>query len=307
MKFCETTVSSDWREFPRSIRAVPSLSDSMELMKARLSMMVVLTTAFGLWLGAGANQIDGWLTFWTLLGTGLVAGGAAAMNQVFERDYDALMERTRNRPLPSRRVEVRAAILLSLLTTALGLITLAVFVNTLSMLLAGLTWLVYVAIYTPMKRCTSACTLLGGITGALPPLIGWAAATDSLSIGAWLLFGILFLWQMPHFLAINWMYRRQYEEAGYAMWCNGDEGGQRTGWLSVLFLTLLVVVSLLAANWFGGEAWRTLLAGALSITFLGTGIDFLASPDRTKARRLFFASLIFLPLMLTALILGASL
>ncbi len=306
MKTLETMVPCAWRWTRTATQAVPALSDIIELMKARLTMMVLVTTAFGFWMGGAGRSMDVWLLLWTLLGTGLVAGGAAAMNEWMEADRDALMERTRARPLPQGRVSGVQAVWIAVGSSLAGLGLLWVGANLFAAGLALLTWVIYVLAYTPLKRCSSACTLVGGITGGLPPMIGWVAASGGLDVGAWLLFGILFLWQMPHFLAINWLYRSEYETAGFVMWSNGDESGRRTGWLSLLFLMLLLVLCVFSAWKTEGEEWRSVLAALACGGFLTTGFMFLCSPTRSRARQMFFASLIFLPVIMVILTLGAA-
>lgn len=189
------------------------VSDLIALTKPRLNFLVILTTLAAYYLGSnGLSTILQLLH--TLIGTALVAGGSSALNQVLERDTDRLMARTRNRPLPDLRMSLDVGLRFGLALTVVGLIDLAWFVNLRAALVALLTTVTYLLLYTPLKLRTSLSTIAGAIPGALPAVIGWAAATDTLSIEGWALFAIVFLWQMPHFLAIAWMYRDEYAQAG---------------------------------------------------------------------------------------------
>ena len=229
----------------------------------------------------------------------LVAGGASAFNQVIERDADALMRRTRHAaaagrpPRPGRRRCVFAAVALA----SAGCSILAAGVNVLSAVVALATLVSYAVVYTPLKRRTSFATVIGAIPGALPPVIGWAAAAGSLSQGAWVLFGIVFLWQLPHFLAIAWMYREDYARAGFPMLPVIEPDGRSTARQAVLYTAALLPVAL--APTLVGMSGAIYFAGALVLTllFLGMSIRFALTRAVRDARRLFFGSIIYLPLL----------
>src|SRR5437899_4752751 len=199
-----------------------------DLAKARLTFLVLLTAVVGFYLGC-RGPVDYLKMFHLLFGTALVAGGASALNQLLERDYDSRMRRTQNRPLPSGRLQPQTVLIVGGMGTAIGLIYLAVTVNLLTSLLGAATWATYLFVYTPLKRVTWLNTAIGAIPGALPPLMGWTAARNELSIQGWTLFAILAFWQLPHFLAIAWMYREDYARAGFKMLPVIDPDGHRTG------------------------------------------------------------------------------
>ena len=197
---------------PNVATAAPSgthkFADYLELSKSRIVLMVLLTTAAGFLFAA--DHIDPLLMMHTLVGTALVAAGTNALNQYVEREHDARMHRTRRRPLPAGRITPHAALLFSWGVAIIGTIYLAVAVNWLTAFLGAFTLTSYIYVYTPLKRVSTICTLIGAIPGAVPPLMGWTAATGKLELGGWILFGILFFWQLPHFMAISWMYREDY-------------------------------------------------------------------------------------------------
>ena len=225
------------------------LSDLATITKARLSLLVILTTFVGVCMGSGA-RLDWLLIINATFGTALAAAAAGVLNQAMEAHVDRLMERTRHRPLPAGRWRVRSAIILGLALAAVGVTWLWVTCHPLSAYLAAATILIYLAFYTPLKRRTAWCTIVGAISGAIPPVIGWTAASRSLDLGAWVLFGILFTWQMPHFLAIAWIYRDEYAQAGFVMLKRDDLTGTTTAFTSLLFTGALV----------GGHA-RAILVG----------------------------------------------
>jgi protoheme IX farnesyltransferase len=275
-------------------------SDFCELVKARLTTLVLATTLAGFYLGWRGPMNYAALAN-ALFGTALVAGGAAALNELIERDADANMRRTRDRPLPAGRLQPDAALLIGFVLAAGGLLYLYFLVNALSSLLAGVTLASYLFAYTPLKRITTLNTLVGGIPGALPPVIGWAAARGSVDLQAWSLFAILFCWQMPHFLAIAWMYRDDYAGAGFVMLPNTDEDGASTGRQAVNYSGALLLVSLTPSLL--GLASPIYFFGAFA---LGAGMIYYAwqlqaSRTRPRARRLFFASIIYLPFLLALL------
>ncbi len=273
--------------------------DLATLTKARLSTLVVVTTLFGYLLGARAGGFDWWRLLHTLIGTTLCAFAAAVYNQILEMEADARMKRTADRPLPAKRMAPEAAFVMGWLLAAFGILHLLMRVNLPAAALAGGTIALYIFVYTPLKTRSSTNTLVGAVSGALPPLIGWAAADQTLnSWGALFLFGLLFFWQLPHFLAINWMYRDQYVQGGFVMWSNDDESGAKTGLLAVsfsaamfLFMLMPAFVGLTHWSYFFGTAIPTGLMVVLAWRFY-------RSHRRSDARRLFFYTLLYLPLML---------
>ncbi len=268
-----------------------------ELIKLRLTSLVLLTTAVGVYLGV-RGAMDWTLLFHTLLGTALVASGAAALNQLIERDHDAKMQRTEDRPLPSGRLQPETVLIFGGIISSVGLGYLAWKVNLLTSLLGIVTLASYLFVYTPLKRITSLNTVIGAIPGALPPLMGWTAARNEINIEGWSLFAILFFWQLPHFLAIAWMYREDYQRGGFVMLPVIDPDGIRTGQQAVCHTLGLLFVSLFPvalgmAGWFY-FAGATLFGGI----FLAAAIRFSRELTRSHARQLFFASIIYLPLLL---------
>jgi protoheme IX farnesyltransferase len=280
-------------------------SDFAELVKARLTLLVLVTTAVGYYLGAPAS-VSGLGLFHVVFGTAMAAAGAAALNQWWERQLDGLMHRTKERPLPAGRMLARDALIVAGLLSAGGVAYLAVACNWLSALLAAATIAIYIFAYTPLKRISTTNTLVGAIPGALPPMIGWAAARGTLEWPAWSLFAILFCWQMPHFFAIAWMYREDYARAGFRMLSSRDLDGASSGRQSVLFAALLVIASALPALM--GLASRTflLVEVAVAVAFLAFAFRFHQKRDVARARRLFFASIIYLPVLLALLVLTKS-
>lgn len=286
-------------------QARPRTADFVTLAKPRLNMLVVASAMVGYVMGGGPMW-DAPLVLMTLVGTALVAGGASAFNQVIERMPDARMERTRLRPMADRRLQPSEGLLFATATSIAGLAILAFGVNVLSACVAGATLITYAAVYTPLKPRTSFATVIGAVPGALPPVIGWAAATDSLSSGGWVLFGIVFLWQLPHFLAIAWMYREDYARAGFAMLPVIEPDGRSTARQAVAYAAALVPMSL--APTLAGMATTTYFVGALILTllFFGLAIRFAMTRHRTDARRLFFGSITYLPLLWVLMIAGRT-
>lgn len=274
----------------------------LELTKPRITQLVLLTAAAGFYLGA-SGAADLWLFAHTLLGTALVAGGTNALNQLSERDVDARMRRTRRRPLPSGRVSVRAAAVFAAAISVAGVAYLAATVNVLTAGLAALTLATYVFVYTPLKRRTSLNTLIGAVPGALPIVGGWTAAGGRLDVAAAALFWILFLWQLPHFLALAWLYRDDYRAGGLVMLGGEDPSGRLTGRASTLFALALVPVSLVPT--LAGLTGGLYFAGALLLGALyaaaGAALSF-ATTDR-RARRLFLVSIAYLPALLGLMVL----
>jgi protoheme IX farnesyltransferase len=272
------------------------MSDYLQLTKPRLNLLVVFTTGVGYWLGV-AGHVDALTLFHTVVGTALVAGGSAVLNQLYEQDVDALMARTRLRPLPDGRMTPLRAYVFGMLLSAIGLAQLSFGVNHLSALVAFATLVSYVIWYTPMKRRTSLATVVGAIPGALPPVIGWAAATDTLGREAWLLFAIVFLWQMPHFLAIAWMLRDDYRRAGFPMLPVIEPDGRSTARQVAAYAAALVPVSLVPTAMQLTTPGYVYGALALSLSFLAVSLRFALARTDAHARSLFFASIIYLPLI----------
>ena len=277
------------------------LDDVLELVKARLSFLVLITTLVGFLLG-WRGPMDWVLLASSLLGTALCAGGAAALNQWWERDSDALMHRTRERPLPARRIHPSDALLFGLFISILGVAILALFTNPRAGFLAFATITIYVMVYTPLKKMTSLNTLVGAVPGALPPLIGWVAARGSYSLEGCLLFALLWFWQMPHFLAIAWMYKDDYARAGFVMLPASDPDGSLTGRQALLYSLCLVLVSLTPVLAGFNSPWYFFAALLIGAAFVWYSALFLIRRDRPSARRLFLASICYLPLVLALLV-----
>src|SRR6266849_2603583 len=295
----------------REVAAIPrngqrsrlrAVADFAELVKARLTLLVLLTTAVGFYLGA-ENPVNYSRFFHALFGTALAAASAAALNQWWERRPDALMRRTKTRPIPAGRMLARDALVIGLLLATAGIIYLALRCNALAAGLASLTIILYVFAYTPLKRISTTNTLVGAIPGAIPPRIGWAAARGTLDAGAWSLFAILFFWQIPHFFALAWMYREDYARAGFRMMSSGDETGARSSSQSVLFCMLLLIVGGVPAYLGLTNAIYVPIAFALGGLFIAVAMQFHRKRTARAARALFIASIVYLPLVLGALVL----
>ena len=274
--------------------------DLVMLTKARLTMLVLMTTALGFGFGS-SRAIDWFLLFRVMFGTAFVAASASVLNQFFERKVDRLMGRTKDRPLPAGRMLPGTALGLGILLAVAGEIYL---MNRVSYLCAGLaagTLATYVGFYTPMKRKSAWCVTIGAISGAIPPMIGWAAATGSLGLGAWILFGILFFWQMPHFLSLAWMYRDEYAQAGFFMLRRKDIAGIKTATESLLCAVALTVVTLLPALLGLAHLYYVPVALVCDGWLLVCAAVFLAQRSRGAARRLFLASILYLPLVMALL------
>lgn len=277
--------------------------DLMVLMKVRLNVFVLLTTFFGFLLGSRGGGFDGVLLLHTLIGTALAAFGSAAFNQLMEVDLDARMRRTADRPLPSRRMDPLFAFGVGWVLSAAGIIHLAVMVGTLPAILAAATVAIYVFIYTPLKRFSSTNTLVGAVPGAVPPVIGWTAVPgQGLGWEALFLFVLLFLWQLPHFVAISWLCREEYEEAGYKMWSNGDVDGRRSGLLSAIFSLMLAGLPVWPwlAGWTPDWPGHVALGGGVLLGLLMAALSgrFMRDGERTSFRRLFLFTLLYLPIEL---------
>lgn len=279
-----------------------SLQDLGELTKSGITAMVVVSTAVGMLL-ASAEGLSWTLWFHTLAGTALVSAGASALNQVVERDRDARMRRTADRPIPGGRIHPDMALLLGVGSATLGLVQLALAVNLFAAVLAAATLVGYVFVYTPLKRASSLATVIGAVPGAVPPMIGWVAVTGRLDIGAWVLFGLLFFWQIPHFLSIAWLYRVDYERGGFRMISIGDPEGLRTARQATLYCAALVPVSLLPAALGLADLVYFLGAVALGMAFLAVSSLFALDRSVENARRLMLASVFYLPAILGVLVL----
>ena len=289
-------------EVVQNTQIKPSLAKLYsDLTKIRLSLLVVVTTGAGFIL-ASPLGID-WLTLlWTLLGTTACAGSAAALNQLAEHSRDMKMHRTLSRPLPAGHLSRAHAFVFGILLTYIGIAILSFGANIEAAGIALLTILIYILVYTPLKTITSFNTLVGALVGGLPPLIGWVAASGTIELGGWILAGILFIWQIPHFLALAWMYREDYERGGFTMLPAIDKTGELTARVSVitslcliplaLFLTVVGTTGILFA------IIGTILGGFMTMK----SITFWRKRDDASARRLFFASIIYLPLIIVAML-----
>ncbi len=300
MKTAEA-VEADGMVAPRPARQSRLVSDLSVLTKPRITTMVVLTTGMGFLL-AEQGPISFWLLVHTLVGTGLVSAGASALNQVLERERDARMRRTLDRPVPSGRMHPDLALLWGVALGIAGLGYLALKVNLLTALLGVAALGGYVFVYTPLKPVTSLSTLVGAIPGAIPPMMGWAAVRDQVGLPAWVLFGILFFWQMPHFLAIAWLCRDDYRSGGFPMLTVTDPSGSQAARQAILYGAALVPVSLLPTplRLLGGLYFGAALV--LGLAYLWFALRFGRDRSDASARRLMFASILYLPALLGAML-----
>ena len=268
-------------------------ADLMELTKPRITFLVLITTLVGFYMGSrdGVNFL---LLFHAIVGTGLVASGASALNQYFERDLDARMARTRNRPLPDGRLFPNEALIFSSLMSAGGVAYLMFFVNVLTGVLGAATLTGYIFVYTPLKTRTALCTLIGAFPGAAPPVMGWTAARGEIDAVALSLFAILFLWQMPHFFAISWIFTEDYTRAGFSMHVSGESTGRQI----IFFCCALIPISVLPS--FFGLTGMVYLLGAVLLGFIYLGYGFAVALFRsnTHAHRLLRISVLYLPALL---------
>jgi protoheme IX farnesyltransferase len=289
-----------------SVRAIPvgrsRALDYIALTKPELTLLSVVTALGGAYL-AGGHSLSLSLLMNTFFGTLFAGGGAGALNQYIERDFDAQMRRTEHRPLPAGRILPRNALLLGVLLSLTGVIELAVFTHILAAFLALVTLTSYLFIYTPLKRITPFATVVGGIPGAIPPLIGWAAVSGELSMGAWSLFFILFFWQMPHFLSLGWMYRKDYARANYKLLTVLDPSGDASSRQILIYCVALIpaafmptLVGILGVIYFVGSL-------VLTLGFLWLAVRLVQERTNPNARRLFFASLIYLSVLVGLMIL----
>jgi protoheme IX farnesyltransferase len=271
-------------------------ADFITLTKPRLNSLVLVTTLAAYYLGGG-NELPWLRLIHTIIGTALVAAGASALNQFWERETDRLMRRTESRPLADRRLHPQDAMWFGIALSAMGIADLSLGVNQLTAIVAAITLASYVLLYTPLKLRTSLSTIVGAIPGALPAVIGWAAATNSLSIGGWVLFGIVFMWQMPHFLAIAWMFRADYARAGIPLLPVVQPDGRTTAHQVVLYAAGLIPVSFLPTAVGLASAYYLVGAIVLGAILLVLGLEFANTRGMPAARRLFLGTIIYLPLL----------
>jgi protoheme IX farnesyltransferase len=283
------------------------ISGYLELTKPRITGFILMSTAIGFLLGAQLANGWTWLAlFHTLLGTALMASGTAALNQCYEREADAKMARTMARPIPSGRIAASRAAWFGVFLSAVGFTELWIWANPLTGMLGLFTLLSYLFLYTPLKQRSAHSTTIGAIPGAMPPLIGFAAASGTLTWEAWILYAILFLWQFPHFYAIAWIYREDYARAGIRMLSVVEPDGVSTARRIVWFSLALLPISLLPK--FTAMAGNVYLAGALAlgIMFLWAGIRVASDHSRSRARQVLLASIIYLPLLYGLLALDSA-
>ena len=273
--------------------------DYLRLTKPRLSSFVLVVVFISAWLAGPASMA---VVYCAVIGTGLVAGGANALNMLLEKDFDAQMRRTANRPLPAGRLSPREVMVFGLTISLGGVILLCATTTILAASIAAFNLICYVGIYTPLKRKTTLNTHIGAVPGALPAIIGWAAVTGTVGPVAWMLFLIVYIWQVPHFLSIAWLYREDYERGGFRMLPVVDKEGFVTGRQAVLGALALIPVSLLPVH--GGQAGLAYLVGALAlgVFFLWRAIAFAIARTEGSARLLMRASLVYLPAVLTLML-----
>jgi protoheme IX farnesyltransferase len=287
----------------RRIASFNVLFDYWELTKPEINFLIAITAAAGFWIGSPAAPPHfPWMPFvHTLLGTVFVASGAATLNQLIELQYDAQMRRTARRPLASGRIARSHALWFGVLLSVFGVVYLAISTNAFASLLATLTLLSYLFLYTPLKRITPLCTLVGAVPGAAPPLIGWTAACGHLDAAAWVLFAIVFLWQFPHFMSIAWMYREDYARAGYLVLPASKLRDRFVAWQSLLPALGLFIVGIVPA--LRGQSGIVYFAGALvlGVVFLYYSARFALQRSIVCARQLLFASILYLPVLFALL------
>lgn len=299
-------MSTDLAAIPRARAAwLERGLDYLELTKPRIATLVLLTVIAGGIAAAGGSldAVTAVALFHAVFGTGLVAAGSCVLNQLAEKDVDSRMRRTRFRPLPAGRLSNQEAAWFGGVLSLIGVAYLAVNANTLTCLLAATSWAVYVVIYTPLKRYSSLNTVVGAVSGALPPMIGWVAVTGRADAGAWILFAILFFWQFPHFLAIAWLYREDYAQAGMKMLPTTDKGRMLTGFQAISYCLVLLPISV-APSMLGITGpiyfWGTLIAGG---QYLAYAVVFQLHRTDRWARQLLWVSLLYLPMVLALLML----
>jgi len=276
------------------------VADYIEIAKLRISLMVLMTVSVGYFLGLRGPA--SYLTLFNAwIGVSLAAIGASAINQWIERETDARMRRTRNRPLPMKRLAPAEVLVFGFVSAAVGVVYMWLTVNPLTAAMTGLTFVLYAGVYTPLKRFTSLCTAVGAIPGALPPVLGWLAAGGELDWMAFSLFGVLFLWQFPHFLAIAWLYKEEYCAAGLRMLPAGKSMPHVTGLLAVVYALGLIPVSLLPAYFGAAGMAYSVVAMVLGTAYLAASIGFAWEESRKSARRVLWTSLVYLPVLLMVL------
>ena len=286
--------------------AASRAADFLALTKPRLNSLVVVSAGVGYYLGGGSAASPAALVH-TLVGSGLVAGAAAAFNQAAERDIDAAMERTRQRPVAAGRVTPFEARLFAAVLALLGLLELALGTNPAAAAVALATLVGYAAVYTPLKRRTPWATLVGAVPGALPPVIGWTAARGAAGVEAWVLFGIVFLWQMPHFHALSWLYREDFQRAGLPFLAVLDASGRQASVQGLLCAAALLPVSLAAGLvGLGGPVYLA-AAALLGSAFLAAAVRFALRRTAARARTVFLGSLAYLPLLWALLVVERAL
>jgi protoheme IX farnesyltransferase len=274
-----------------------TIRDYLELSKSRIVLMVLITTAAGYLIAA--PHVDPLILLHALIGTALVAAGTNALNQYVERGHDAKMRRTQNRPLPAGRITPRAALVFSAAVAVGGTIYLGVAVNWLTAALGAFTLTSYIFVYTPLKRLSSICTIIGAVPGAIPPLMGWTAATNHLALGGWIAFAILFFWQLPHFMALSWIYRDDYSGAGFVM------SSSTAARQAVLFSLALLAVSV-APTFIGMTGIAYALGATIcGVALLAMSIRFFFERTNRMAMRLFMTSNIYLIVVMTLLVVSA--
>lgn len=285
----------------KAIGLKEKLAAFLELTKPRIAFMLVLTSAAGFYLGS-KGSFDFMLFINSMIGITLLAFGVATLNQFIERRTDALMERTAKRPLPTQKVSPAEALVFGLILTVSAEIYLAFLVNTLTAVLGLVVIVGYVLLYTPLKTKTSASTAIGAIPGAMPPLMGWTSSANEITLGAWVLFALLFLWQFPHFLAIAWMYKEQYRKAGILMLPVVEKEGTITAIQIVTFTLMLLPISV--APFFIGVAGSVYLVGAsvLGLWFLISSIETARAKSVEKARKLLLVSVLYLPVIFALMV-----
>lgn len=276
------------------------LSAYLELTKPRITLLVVLTAAAGFYLGDGGADRLALLNL--VIGVALLSSGIGTLNQYLERDLDGLMLRTKSRPLPSRRIEPRRALLFGASLCAIAVAYMAALINLLAAAIGTMTLISYLFLYTPLKTRTTLSTVVGAFPGATPPLIGWVAARGRVDLEAWILFAIMFLWQFPHFLAIAWMYREDYARAGIKMLPAVEPDGRRTARQIVFYALMLFLASLLPAPAHLAGSAYLIGAAALGLAFLYFSVRAAANMTRLGARQLLLASVLYLPALFALMV-----
>jgi protoheme IX farnesyltransferase len=284
-----------------SVTTTQSLQQYIQLTKPRIALLIVISTAVGYCYGTG-SRFSLVTLLHALLGTALMAAGSATLNQWYERDLDAKMERTKTRPIPAGKIQASHALAFGIVLSILGVLELGIFTNILAAALGSGTLAGYLLVYTPLKRKHPICTTIGALPGATPPLIGFAAAGGHLKIEAWVLFGILFLWQFPHFHAIAWMYKEDYERAGIKMLTVVKPHGRALSLEILITLILLLPISL-APTFLHMTGWVYFVAAfLLDLTFLYFGVQMSRERNRVRARSLLLASVIYIPVLFAFLV-----